>query len=188
MYLFRLSGIWHGAEFMYILPLPMLNILSAISPNVSLFLYFWTCRKLNYVRTKSTFQFSWQRLISASGNRVFSFSFFLPIILCFSVSLCAYFPPGSGTVKLLSSSRFGVRCHPKSLGLTGRVSGYWDTIQKARSEVISQSDVNSRGGRIWQWHCVWMPAFTAFSLKCFWHNAGHKISSHYILDSWNQIR
>lgn len=93
MYLFRLSGIWHGAEFMYILPLPMLNILSAISPNVSLFLYFWTCRKLNYVRTKSAFQFSWQRLISASGNRVFSFSFFLPIILCFSgFSVCIFSP------------------------------------------------------------------------------------------------
>ena len=117
----------------------------------------------------------------------FHFLSFSPSFYAFLVSLCAYFPPGSGTVKLLSSSRFGVLCHPKSLGLTGRVGGYWDTIQKARSEVISQSDVNSRGGRIWQWHCVWTPVFTAFPLKRFWHDAGHKISSHYILDSWNQI-
>ena len=114
---------------------------------VWLFLYIGTYRKSNYVHTKSAFQFSWQRLIFASGNRVFSFSFFPPPSSAFLVSLWAYFPPGSGTVKLLSSSRFGIQCHPTSPGLTGEVGGHWDTIQKARSEVIAQSDVNSRGGR-----------------------------------------
>lgn len=113
---------------------------------VWLFLYFGTYRKSNYVHTKSAFQFSWQRLISASGNRVFSFSFFPPSTSDFLVSLWAYFRPGSGTVKLLSSSRFGIWCHPKSPGLTGEVGGHWDTIQKARSEVISQSDVNPWSG------------------------------------------
>ena len=114
---------------------------------VWLFLYIGMYRKSNYVHTKSAFQFSWQRLIFASGNRVFSFSFFPPPSSAFLVSLWAYFPPGSGTVKLLSSSRFGIQCHPTSPGLTGEVGGHWDTIQKARSEVIAQSDVNSRGGR-----------------------------------------
>ena len=147
-------------------------------------------RKSNYVHTKSTFQFSWQRLVSASGDRVFSFSFSRPTIhhpMLFWF-LCAYFPPGSGTVKLLSSSRLGIWCHPKSPGLTGEVGGHWDTIQKARSEVLSQSDVNSRGGGIGQPSCLWTPALTAFSLKYIWQDTGHNISAHYILDSWNQLR
>lgn len=144
IYFLRLSSISHEAEFTNILSLPKLQTVSTISPRVWLFPYFWTCRKMNYVPTKTTFQFSWQRLILPMETECFHFlSFFLPTILCFSGSLCAYFPPEFDIMKLLSSSRFKVPCHLKSLDLTGWASGYWDMIQEAFSGAICQSDVSS---------------------------------------------
>lgn len=167
IYLFRLLSISREAEFIHMLPLPMLKIVSAVFPSVWLFLYFWCVENWIMCIPSQHSSFPGKDRFCHWKQSVFIFFLsFSPSIYAFLVSLCAYFLPGFGTVKLLNFSRFGVQCHPKSLGLTGWDGGYWDMIQKAFSEAISQSDVNSRGGRIWQLPCTWTPEFTVFSLEC----------------------
>ena len=143
----RLLSISHEAEFISTLPLPMLKTVSATSPSIWLFLYFWVCRKSNYVCTKSTFQFSWQRLILPVETECFHSPALSPSFHAFLVSLRAHFPSGFGTVRLLSSSRFGVQCHPKSLSLTGRVGGFWDMKQKlSLRPSLNQTTCRELGG------------------------------------------
>ena len=109
----------HEAKFIYISPLSMFRIVLAISLCLA-FLHFGVRRKLNLCAYQVNTPVFLAKADSASGNRVFSFSFFLPLNLCFSGFSVCIFSPGSGSTKLLNSSRFRVQCHPKSLDLTGR--------------------------------------------------------------------
>lgn len=95
------------------------SMVAAISPSVWLF-FVSECVENWIMCLPSQHSFSWQRQNLPVETECFHFlSFFLPL-LCFSgFSVCIPLSPHLETVKLLSSSRSGVQCHPTPLDLTG---------------------------------------------------------------------